>query len=66
MAPLSLPPPPVSLPLQKRQVYDAYGEEGLKSSGGPGGFPGGFGGGPGGFHYTPRAAEDIFAEIFRG
>eukprot|EP00961_Rhodomonas_salina_P065501 880878-Rhodomonas_salina.1 len=44
---------------EKRQIYDTYGEEGLKASegggpppggpGGPGGFPGGgFGGFPGG------------------
>lgn len=46
----------------KREVYDRYGEEGLKNGGpgGPGG--GGFGGGMGGF----RSPEDLFAEIFGG
>lgn len=46
---------------QKRQIYDQYGEEGLKD----GFFPGAGGGaaaGGGGFH--PRAAEDLFAELF--
>lgn len=43
---------------QKREIYDKYGEEGLKA-GGPGG-PG-----PGaGFH--ARRPEDIFAEFFGG
>ncbi|VFQ97663.1 unnamed protein product [Cuscuta campestris] len=46
---------------QRRQVYDQYGEEGLKdmpapgSSNGPSGFQNGF---------NPRNAEDIFAEFF--
>ncbi|KAA8521746.1 hypothetical protein F0562_012419 [Nyssa sinensis] len=44
----------------KRQIYDQYGEEGLKDlpppgSSGNGGFPNGF---------NPRNAEDIFAEFF--
>lgn len=45
---------------QKRAIYDQYGEEGLKDGGG------GFGPGGGGFHYQPRAAQDIFEELFRG
>ena len=71
----------------KRQIFDAYGEEGLKAGAGsappqggggggggggmPGGFPGGFsfggpgGGGGGGFSsFTPRDANDIFAQFF--
>ncbi len=44
---------------QKRQVYDTYGEEGLKD----GFFPGGGGGGAGGYH--PGNADDIFAEFLR-
>ncbi|CAI5480650.1 unnamed protein product [Closterium sp. Yama58-4] len=66
---------------EKRQIYDQYGEEGLKggvpppgAAGGAdgGGFPGGFPGGPGGgggvrFRtFNPRNAEDIFAEFFGG
>lgn len=44
---------------EKRQVYDAYGEEGLK-----GGMPGGGGGGPGGAHnFKFRSAEDVFREV---
>eukprot|EP00198_Chlamydomonas_reinhardtii_P013276 XP_001702613.1 DnaJ-like protein [Chlamydomonas reinhardtii] len=46
----------------KREVYDKFGEEGLK--GGMGGGPGGGPGGPGGFHF--RRPEDIFAELFGG
>lgn len=46
---------------EKRQVFDQYGEEGLKAGGGPGG-PGG----PGGAHFNFRSAEDIFAEFFGG
>lgn len=34
---------------KKRQIYDQYGEEGLKQGGGPGGGGGGPGGG--GFHF---------------
>lgn len=62
---------------KKREVYDKYGEEGLKGGiGGNGGF-GGAGPGPGGFHYTftgdPRkifsqffGGEDPFAAFFAG
>lgn len=77
---------------KKREIYDKFGEEGLKggvpepgeaggAAGGegggfPGGFPGmgGFGGGSGGsggrggqtfsFKFTPRDANDIFAQFF--
>lgn len=42
---------------QKREVYDKYGEEGLKE-----GFGGMGSSGQGGFH--PRAADDLFNEIF--
>lgn len=58
---------------QKRAVYDQYGEEGLKGvpppdAGGPG-EPGGAtyfstGDGPTTFRFTPRNADDIFAEFF--
>ena len=44
---------------QKRQIYDQYGEEGLKD----GFFPGGGGGGGAGYH--PGNAEDVFAEFLR-
>ncbi|GAB4839920.1 hypothetical protein Ancab_020630 [Ancistrocladus abbreviatus] len=60
---------------QKRQIYDLYGEEGLKSGqfsnvsspstargGGGGGFSSGRSGSS--LRYTPRDAEDIFAEFF--
>lgn len=53
---------------QKRQIYDLYGEEGLKS----GQFttvssPTSGGGGAGrGFRFSPRDADDIFAEFFGG
>jgi DnaJ family protein B protein 4 len=45
---------------EKKQVYDAYGEEGLK-----GGMPGGAGpSGPGGaHHFNFRSAEDVFREV---
>jgi DnaJ-class molecular chaperone len=46
---------------QKREIYDRYGEEGLKANGGPGG-PGGMP--AGGFHF--RSADDIFREFFGG
>ncbi|KAK9819082.1 hypothetical protein WJX81_006681 [Elliptochloris bilobata] len=47
---------------EKRKVYDQFGEQGLK-----GGFaPGGGAGFPGGVHFNPRAAEDVFAEVFGG
>ncbi|THF95561.1 dnaJ homolog subfamily B member 13-like [Camellia sinensis] len=57
---------------QKRAVYDQYGEEGLKGqvpppdAGGPGGatFFSTGGGGPTSFRFTPRNADDIFAEFF--
>lgn len=56
---------------EKRKIYDAYGEEGLKGGAPPpgaGGFPGGFpgmngGGFPGGGGYQPRSAHDIFSEV---
>jgi DnaJ homolog subfamily B member 4 len=49
---------------QKRAIYDQFGEEGLKEGfGGGAGRGGGF---PGGAGYHPRAADDIFAELFRG
>jgi DnaJ-class molecular chaperone len=44
---------------QKREIYDKFGEDGLKN----GGMPGGGGGGGGGFHF--RNADDIFAEVIR-
>ncbi|KAG2429150.1 hypothetical protein HYH02_014185 [Chlamydomonas schloesseri] len=47
---------------EKREVYDKFGEEGLK--GGMGGGPGGGPGGAGGYHF--RRPEDIFAELFGG
>eukprot|EP01103_Thecamoeba_quadrilineata_P005952 TRINITY_DN15697_c0_g1_i1.p1 TRINITY_DN15697_c0_g1~~TRINITY_DN15697_c0_g1_i1.p1 ORF type:complete len:345 (+),score=91.45 TRINITY_DN15697_c0_g1_i1:35-1069(+) len=56
--------------LQKKEVYDKYGEEGLKgeiptgAEGGFGGFPGGGGGRS--YHFNPRSAEDIFAQFFGG
>ena len=58
--------------LKNRAVYDQYGEEGLKGQmqlppdeGGPGGAT--FfltGDGPISFRFTPRNADDIFAEFF--
>ena len=56
---------------QKREVYDRFGEEGLKGGMPPGGggMPGGMGAGgmpggmPQGFRFNPRSAEDIFAEV---
>ncbi|KAJ2743535.1 Molecular chaperone (DnaJ super) [Coemansia sp. BCRC 34301] len=66
---------------QKRQIYDTYGEEGLKGgvppSNGAGGFPGGMGGGTtfsftsggpgGGFAgFNPSNPDDIFAQLFGG
>ncbi|KAG2492555.1 hypothetical protein HYH03_009217 [Edaphochlamys debaryana] len=44
----------------KREVYDRYGEEGLKNG------MGGAGGGPGGPGMNFRRPEDIFAELFGG
>ncbi|KAJ2664488.1 Molecular chaperone (DnaJ super) [Coemansia sp. RSA 1200] len=63
---------------QKRQIYDQFGEEGLKGGvppggGGGGGFPGGDGatyaftsGGPGGGFagFNPSNPEDIFSQLF--
>ncbi|CAE7671034.1 DNAJB4, partial [Symbiodinium microadriaticum] len=64
---------------EKKQIYDQYGEEGLKMGAGAGpegapgggaGMPGGFhfGGMPGGggrsFHFTQSNAEDIFSRFF--
>lgn len=55
---------------QKREIYDKYGEEGLKAGIGPegpqgaGGFPGG--GGAHSFRYTPGDADDIFRSFFGG
>ncbi|XP_031124457.1 dnaJ homolog subfamily B member 1-like [Ipomoea triloba] len=50
----------------KRQIYDLYGEEVLKSGQFDPASPTGVGGGGGGrgFKYDPRDAEDIFAEFF--
>jgi DnaJ-class molecular chaperone len=42
---------------QKREVYDQYGEEGLKNGGPPGA------GGPGAHNFNFRSADDIFAEV---
>ncbi|KAE9611051.1 hypothetical protein Lal_00015928 [Lupinus albus] len=53
---------------QKRQVYDQFGEEGLKGQVPPqssGGFSSGSdGGGPTMFRFNPRSADDIFSEFF--
>lgn len=45
---------------EKRQVYDQFGEEGLK-----GGMPGNMGGGgmPGGMHFNATNPEEIFARV---
>ncbi|EPZ35621.1 DnaJ-domain-containing protein [Rozella allomycis CSF55] len=54
----------------KRQIYDQFGEEGLKNSGGPPpgaggrGFPQGFSFGGGGFR--PHSADFIFEQFFGG
>ena len=56
---------------EKREIYDQYGEEGLKGGvppPGAGGFSG-FGGFPGGtrtqsFHFSPSDPNDIFAQFF--
>ncbi len=55
---------------KKRQIYDQFGEEGLKgggAGGGPGGGPG-FSAGPGGggfsFRFNPSNADDIFRQFF--
>ncbi|KAF8397286.1 hypothetical protein HHK36_016199 [Tetracentron sinense] len=55
---------------QKREIYDQYGEEGLKGQvppPGAGGFPGTSDAGAGGptmFRFNPRSADDIFSEFF--
>ncbi|KAK0573829.1 hypothetical protein LWI29_014209 [Acer saccharum] len=49
---------------QKRQIYDLYGEEGLKAT--EFGAAGPYGKSDSGFLYNPRDAEDIFAEFFGG
>ncbi|XP_057810897.1 uncharacterized protein LOC131025246 [Salvia miltiorrhiza] len=54
---------------QKRQIYDLYGEEGLKSGlhAPPKDRDSGYGGGAAaGFKFSPRDAEDIFEEFFGG
>ncbi len=53
---------------KKREIYDAYGEDGLKSGMPPGGGGGGMGGMPGGGFggFSSRNPDDIFAEIFGG
>jgi DnaJ-class molecular chaperone len=58
---------------QKRDVYDMYGEEGLKNGAEAGGGGGGFsnfrgfgGGGGGGRGFNPGNARDIFAQFFGG
>ena len=45
---------------EKKQIYDKYGEEGLKQG------TGGGGGGPGGhnFHFTTNDPNATFAEFF--
>lgn len=59
---------------QKREIYDKYGEEGLKEGGGGGGFHdagsifeqffgGGFGGGGGRKQQGPRKTEDIVFQL---
>jgi len=56
----------------KREIYDQYGEEGLKGGGPPpgaGGFSGFSGGYPGGsgartFHFSPSDPNDIFSQFF--
>jgi len=67
--PVSLPTvraaPVDELPKNKREVYDQFGEDGLKGGGGPpggGGFAGGFpgAGGGGGFSFSATDPNDIF------
>jgi DnaJ homolog subfamily B member 4 len=59
----------------KREIYDQFGEEGLKGGGPPPGAGGGFsgfggGGFPGGssrtFHFSPSDPNDIFSQFFSG
>lgn len=47
---------------EKKQIYDQFGEEGLK--GGMGGGPSGFSGGT--YNFRPSQAEDIFKSFFGG
>eukprot|EP00127_Corallochytrium_limacisporum_P007087 Clim_evm6s242 gene=Clim_evmTU6s242 len=58
---------------KKKEIYDRYGEAGLKGGATDGGTPfgGGMGGGPGGpqggsFHFTASDPEDIFRMFFGG
>lgn len=51
--------------VQKRQIYDLYGEEGLKSGQFSAASPTGGGSGRG-FRFSPRDADAIFAEFFGG
>lgn len=50
---------------QKRQIYDLYGEEGLKSGQFTTASPTSAAAGRG-FRFSPRDADDIFAEFFGG
>ncbi|XVE84926.1 hypothetical protein DITRI_Ditri17bG0051100 [Diplodiscus trichospermus] len=52
---------------QKRQIYDLYGEEGLKSA--KLSSPSSFGGGVAGsraYRFDPRNVDDIYAKVFEG
>lgn len=51
--------------VQKRQIYDLYGEEGLKSGQFSAASPTS-GGSDRGFRFSPRDADAIFAEFFGG
>jgi len=58
---------------KKKEIYDKWGEEGLKAGvgaegAGPGMGPGAAGFPPGGFsfRYTPGNAEDVFSQFFGG
>lgn len=52
---------------KKKDIYDRFGEEGLKGGGGPPGGCGGGGGGPGNFSYTFQGdPHAIFEEFFGG
>ncbi|CAL8465417.1 g4953 [Coccomyxa elongata] len=59
---------------QKREIYDRYGEEGLKMGGTPPSADGagagagfsGFGGGGGGYQFNEDQAQRIFEELFGG
>ncbi|XP_031720517.1 dnaJ homolog subfamily B member 1b [Anarrhichthys ocellatus] len=51
----------------KKDIYDRYGEEGLKGGGPPGGGGGSGGGGPGNFSYSFQGDPHvIFSEFFGG